>query len=334
MIPQRDPPEPKPARGFVLGKFMPPHAGHVFLCDFARAYCRQLTILVCSLPDDPIPGERRLAWMRELFPDCRVLPFTEVVPQAPEDHPDFWDIWRGIVLASHPEPIDVVFASESYGARLAAEVGARFVPVDPGREMLGVSGTAVRADPFGQWRHIPAPVRPWFAGRVCLFGPESTGKTTLTQRLARHFDTVAVAEYGRTYTDAFGVDCTPTDLARIASGHMASVTAAARAANCILICDTDPVLTAVWSDMLVGARDPWFAGFDDLCDLYLLTSVDAPWVDDGTRYFPDDAERRRFFELCRGELDRRGARYVILSGDWETKFQAALKAVGEAFPGL
>ena len=63
----------KPKRGFVLGKFMPPHAGHVYLCDFGRAYVDELTILVCSLPDDPIPGELRLQWMREMFPSTRVM---------------------------------------------------------------------------------------------------------------------------------------------------------------------------------------------------------------------------------------------------------------------
>ena len=47
--------------------------GHVLLCDSARRLVDRLTILVCSLPDDPIPGPARLAWMRELFPTCRVI---------------------------------------------------------------------------------------------------------------------------------------------------------------------------------------------------------------------------------------------------------------------
>ena len=54
---------PGKGRGFVLGKFMPPHQGHVLLCDFARAYCETLTILVCSLESEPIPGRLRHAWM-------------------------------------------------------------------------------------------------------------------------------------------------------------------------------------------------------------------------------------------------------------------------------
>src|SRR5947207_13650094 len=100
-------------RGFVLGKFLPPHAGHVTLVRSARQLVDELTVLRCSLSDDPSPGEMRLEWMRGLFPDCRVLWCSEPAPQHPGDDPDFWQIWERIVAHHHPEPIDYVFAGES-----------------------------------------------------------------------------------------------------------------------------------------------------------------------------------------------------------------------------
>ncbi|WP_425229880.1 hypothetical protein [Sphingomonas sp.] len=151
--------------GFLLGKFMPPHAGHQLLCDTAVSECERLTILVCWLPDDPVPGPLRLDWMRSLYPGARVLGHDAIVPQEPSEHPDFWPIWRSIVRAAHPEPIARVFASESYGARLAAEVGARFHPVDIARKRVALSGTMVRADPSRHWTLLPAPVRAWYAGQ-------------------------------------------------------------------------------------------------------------------------------------------------------------------------
>jgi len=320
-------------RGFLLGKFMPPHAGHQFLCDFARAYCDELTILVCSLEREPIPGDLRLAWMRELYPDCRVAGFTEEVPQEPGEHSHFWTIWREIVRAAHPEPIDVVFASEAYGARLAEEVGARFVPVDPLRAFAPVSGTAVRRDPVAAWPWLPEPVRRHYRRTVCLFGPESTGKTTLAAALAAEYATCVAPEYGRTYTEVFGVECRPEDLVRIALGHEAAMAAAAKRAGPLMICDTDPVLTAVWSDMLTGGRDPQLANAP-LCDLYLLTDVDEPWVDDGTRYFPDESTRRRFFQACERELVVHGARYVRIGGPYETRLAQARAAIDDAFPAV
>ena len=322
-----------PETGFVLGKFMPPHLGHVFMCDFARAYCRRLTILVCSLKDDPVPGVLRYRWMQALFPGCDVKWCQEDLPQAPEDHPDFWPIWRDVVARYAGSP-DVVFASEDYGARLAAETGARFVPVDRARQVVPVSATMIRNDPFRHWDFLPVPVRPYYAKRVVLFGPESTGKSTLAAQLAKRFDTVHVPEYARTYTDAFGTAVTAIDLERIAEGQRASLSAARRRANRIVIEDTDRLLTAVWSDMLLGSRAPAIGLIDDPADLYLLCDIDLPWDDDGTRYFPAPADRQRFFEACRAELEAWGLPYVVIQGTGQAREDAAAAAIMTAFPGL
>ena len=145
--------------GFLLGKFLPLHAGHQLLIETACAMVDRLTILVCWLPDDPIPGKLRLQWVRDLYPDCNVIGHGAVVPQEPADDPDFWGIWTDIVRTAHPSPIDMVFASETYGEELAARVGARFVPVDIDRTALPVSGSAVRAHPGAQWSWLAEPVR-------------------------------------------------------------------------------------------------------------------------------------------------------------------------------
>lgn len=313
---------------------MPPHLGHIYLCDFARHFCERLTILVCSLPDDPIPGELRFRWMQEMFADCDIQWHAEPVPQEPADHPDFWPIWRDIVVNAAGRP-DVVFASEDYGHRLAQEVGAQFVPVDRLRQVVPTSGTAVRTDPFANWRFLPEPVRTHFVKRICLFGPESTGKTTLATTLAKRWDTVCAPEYGRTFTDAFGTELSEADLQAIVRGHLAGVSAARRQANRILIEDTDPLLTAVWSEMLFGRRAAWLNDDFELADLYLLLDPTPSWTDDGTRYFPDTDTRRRFHQLCEDELVRRGARYVSIGGiDWASREADAVEAVLDAFPAL
>lgn len=317
-------------RGFLLGKFMPPHAGHQLLVETAAALVDMLTVLVCWLPDDPIPGPERLAWMRELFPSCRVLGHGAVVPQEPSDHPDFWPIWRGIVRQAHPEPIDLVFASEDYGARLAAEVGARFRPVDPPRGGEPVSASAVRTDPWACWDHLPPPVRGHYARTICLHGPESVGKSTLARQLAAHFCTLYAPEYGRTWCDQFGIELSDADLVAIARTQEAMATSLRRRCNRRLILDTDPLMTAVWSDMLLGRRDPWFDRWRGHADLYLLLEADLPWVDDGARVFGGPAERGRFAAACRAELDARGVRWAAVSGQGEARVAAALAAIAAA----
>lgn len=316
--------------GFLLGKFMPPHAGHQLLIETAAALVDELTVLVCWLPDDPIPGALRLAWMRELFPAVRVVGHDAVVPQAPEEHPDFWSIWRGIVRAAHPAPIDLVFASEAYGERLAREVGARFHPVDPPREGAPVSASAVRADPMAMWEQLPPPVRGHYARTICLHGPESVGKSTLAAALAGHFATSHVPEYGRTWCAAHGDTPSMAELVTIARTQDAMAASLKRRCNRRLILDTDPLMTAVWAEMMLGVRDPWFAEWQGHADLYLLLDIDLPWHDDGTRLFGDEAARRRFHGLCRDELDRRGVPWASVGGTGSARLENALAAIAAA----
>jgi HTH-type transcriptional repressor of NAD biosynthesis genes len=212
----------KTGHGLILGKFLPPHAGHQYLVQFAQNFVERLTVLVCSLPGEPIPGRLRYEWMCELFPSARIVHITYDLPQAPHEHPQFWDLWRKTVLAAAGEPIDFIFASEDYGYRLGEEVGATFIPVDLGRELVPTSGTAIRARPLDNWRFIPECVRPYFVKRVCLFGPESTGKSTLARDLASHFQTVYVAEFARGLLDPKQGVCSVSDIPLIARGQAAA----------------------------------------------------------------------------------------------------------------
>ena len=311
----------------ILGKFLPPHAGHQYLVDFARAFCERLTVLVCSVEREPIPGALRYAWMRELFPDVRIIHVTEELPQEPAEHARFWEIWREAIHRAVGEPIDFVFASEDYGQRLAAELGAMFVPVDPGRSAVAVSGSAIRAAPLKHWEQIPGCVRPYFVKRVCLFGPESTGKSTLASDLATHFDTVHVPEFARGWLDPRQGVCTPADIPIIARGQAAAEDALARQANRVLFCDTDLLLTTVWSDVLFGNCPPWIQDEAQRrrYDLYLLLDVDVPWVDDLQRYLPE--RRQEFFERCRRVLDEHRRPWVTIFGDWVDRFRCACQQV-------
>ena len=163
--------------------------------------------------------------------------------------------------------------------------------------------------------------------RICLHGPESVGKSMLAAQLAAHFGTVVVPEYGRTYCEQFGTDLTNADLIEIARVQAAMTNSAARQCSGTLILDTDPLMTAVWSDMMLGTRDPWFAAFDDYADVYLLLDIDLPWVDDGTRIYGDGKDRARFFALCQQELERRGVRWTRVSGMGSDRLANALTAI-------
>ncbi|HJP68966.1 MAG TPA: AAA family ATPase [Sphingomicrobium sp.] len=321
-------------RGFLLGKFMPPHAGHVTLIQSGRALVDELTVLLCSQPDDPIPGELRFGWMQEIFPDCRVLRHCEAAPQQPSDDPQFWQIWSKIVSRYHPEPIDYLFAGESYGAQLAHHVGGTFVPLggrilkaDQG-SIGGISASAVRDAPWSYWDFLPHPVRSHYGVTICLHGIESVGKSTLAERLAEHYRTTLVPEYGRSHCEVHGTDCREDDLMLIGEAQQAMINAARPWANRLLIADTDALMTAAWSQMMIGYTPDQL-----IChrkaDLYLMLAHDAPFVDDGTRVYKTPDQRDRFHKVVRDTLVLSRANFVEIRGSWDERFMAAVAAIDE-----
>jgi HTH-type transcriptional repressor of NAD biosynthesis genes len=313
--------------GLVLGKFYPPHRGHQLLVSFAQAYVDDLTILVETNRRETIPGLQRVEWMRDLFPHSRVLHLTDENPQSPNEHPDFWNIWLQSIRRHLPMGPDYVFASEEYGQPLAQVLGATFIPCNIARDIMSISGTAVRADPLRNWEYLPEIVRPYFLKRVCIVGGESSGKSTLAAALAAELKTKHVPEYARIYLERRGGLCTKDDMLPIARGQVALETALAREANRVLISDTDALLSQVWSEFLFNGVSPELQALADKqhFDLYLLLSPDLPWVADTVRYLPH--QRQEFFERCRTLLEDTKRPYVIISGSGDARLQNALNAV-------
>ncbi len=162
---------------------------------------------------------------------------------------------------------------------------------------------------------------------ICLHGPESTGKSTIAPRLAEYLGGEVVDEYGREYAEARGIEFTMRDLIEIAKTHDAGARTLLAAGIGPLILDTDPLMTAVWADMLFGERDPWFDEWQGTADFYLLFDIDLPWQADGTRMFGTEELRRRFFELSKAELERRGVPWALVSGQGEARYANAVAAI-------
>jgi NadR type nicotinamide-nucleotide adenylyltransferase len=168
--------------------------------------------------------------------------------------------------------------------------------------------------------------------RICLHGPESTGKSTLATTLAAHFGCEVVPEYGRAYCEAHGTDIRMAELVYIAQTQDGmNRAAAARGAELgaqYVLFDTDPLITEVWAQMMFDQSEAWFAGFAGYADLYLLLDIDLPFVDDGLRVYSGATDRQHFFELCKAELDSRGVRYALIQGEGQARLAAALAAIG------
>lgn len=173
--------------------------------------------------------------------------------------------------------------------------------------------------------------------RVVLFGTESTGKSTLAERLAARFGAPWSAEHVREYWDSHDGVITAADLDAIARGQVAAEdAAAARGAEAgarVVLHDTDLLTCTVWDDLLFpGACPEWVrseaARRARATDLFLFCDTDLPWAPDPQRCFPDDAGRAMSRRVFLDALERTGARWVRIwgaDGEREARAVAAVE---------
>jgi NadR type nicotinamide-nucleotide adenylyltransferase len=166
---------------------------------------------------------------------------------------------------------------------------------------------------------------------VCLTGPESTGKSTLAQRLAEWAGTEWVPEASRVYAERKAGPLTARDVGPIAREHIVLADAAAERVRGqdgpLLILDADLLSTVVYARHYYGAAPAWVerAERQRRADLYLLCDVDVPWIPDGIRDRPE--HRDEMLALFQRALARRRAAVVRVRGDWDERWKIAREAV-------
>jgi NadR type nicotinamide-nucleotide adenylyltransferase len=165
--------------------------------------------------------------------------------------------------------------------------------------------------------------------KVVIIGPESTGKSTLSQALARELHTVWVPEYAREYLEAREDSYQESDLLEIAKGQIRTEDEYLARANDTLICDTDLNVIKVWSEHNYRRCNRWVLEqiAERRYDLYLLTYIDIPWQDDPLREHHEDNMRRYFYEQYRDIVMHSGVKWADVRGDMTARLSTALHAV-------
>lgn len=168
--------------------------------------------------------------------------------------------------------------------------------------------------------------------KVVLFGPESTGKTTLSGQLARYYNSVWVPEYAREYLqDKWNNErktCEPKDLLPIAEGQIKLENKLAQKTDTILVCDTDLLETKVYSEAYyLGYCDPILEKYalENTYDLYFLTYIDTLWEADDLRDKPYD--RLAMFKAFENALIVNNRPYVLLKGNQKKRLETAVKHI-------
>lgn len=165
--------------------------------------------------------------------------------------------------------------------------------------------------------------------KVVVIGPESTGKSTLSEKLAAHFNTVWTPEYAREYLEELGRPYEQDDLWEIAQGQLRLEDEKTLQANGLLICDTDLYVIKVWSEHKYGQVDPRI--LEQIAarpyDLYLLTYIDIPWEDDPQREYPDPQMREYFYRIYRDIVVNSGVPWADIRGSFAEREEKAIEAI-------
>ena len=180
--------------------------------------------------------------------------------------------------------------------------------------------------------------------KIVVVGPESTGKSTLCEKLAAHYNTIWVKEYAREYLLKNGTDYTFENLLDVAKGQIREeeltvdrwrLTATSSADqrpttnDQPVFIDTDMYVMKTWCEFVFGKCHNWILNqiVERKYDLYLLANIDAPWVKDELREYPDLATRERLYHHYKDIMVNQNVPWVDISGDYEERLQKAIKAV-------
>lgn len=169
--------------------------------------------------------------------------------------------------------------------------------------------------------------------KIAVVGPESTGKSTMSAYLAKHYNTVWVPEFARAYCEKLTAPCTWQDEINMFYGQLKLEAELLPQANNLLISDTTFITVKIWSDYTFGETPQMV--LDELpkhpYDLYLLLDIDLPWEEDPLRDFPD--MREHFMDVWHKELKALDANYTIISGSGTDRYQRAVGAIDQFMAG-
>ncbi|MFJ5509330.1 multifunctional transcriptional regulator/nicotinamide-nucleotide adenylyltransferase/ribosylnicotinamide kinase NadR [Pectobacterium jejuense] len=336
--------------GVVFGKFYPLHTGHIYLIQRACSQVDELHVILgydeprdrllfenSSMSQQPTVSDR-LRWLLQTFKYQKNIHIHAFNEQGMEPYPHGWDVWSKGIQAFMQEksitPNFVYTSEEQDAAQYREQLGIEAVLIDPQRSFMNISGSQIRHDPFRYWDYIPTEVKPFFVRTVAILGGESSGKSTLVNKLANIFNTTSAWEYGRDYVFShLGGDemaLQYSDYDKIALGQAQYIDFAVKYANKVAFIDTDFVTTQAFCKKYEGREHPFVQALIDeyRFDLVILLENNTPWVADGLRSLGSTTARSEFQDLLKTMLANNNIPYVyIKESDYDSRFLHCVELV-------
>jgi NadR type nicotinamide-nucleotide adenylyltransferase len=170
--------------------------------------------------------------------------------------------------------------------------------------------------------------------KIVIIGPESTGKSTLSQQLAEHYGTCWCPEYAREYLMSLSGKYTYEDLLKIAKGQAEMEDRLlAQASNGFYFIDTEMYVMKVWCEVAFENCHTWIMkqAARRTYSLYLLCNVDLPWQPDTLREYPDLPMRQRLFRMYKDIMVNQNTAWALISGTDGQRLDSAVSIIDTFF---
>lgn len=317
-------------KGFVFGKFYPFHIGHQKMIEFALEK-GSVTVLVCAEEKEKIDGNIRKEWIKKTFKNnknLKVKVFKYDENNFPNTSVSDWEvskIWSQ-VFKEYFKDEDFLVTSEEYGEMLSMIMDIDHFMFDENRESIQISASEIRESLFENWNYLPLSVQKYFALKVVFLGTESTGKTIMTNNLSEYFKSNKVSEAGRDLiSDSKEFDF--NDLEKVYTEHANRIENVNYQESFLTLIDTDIHITKSYSEFIFGKKlsVPKEIIEKNKADLYLYSTKDAEYIQDGTRLEIDD--RNKLDESHRNILKEDNIDFLEISGSWNDREKMAVENI-------
>ncbi|WP_028972713.1 AAA family ATPase [Spirochaeta cellobiosiphila] len=309
--------------GLTLGKYAPFHKGHQFVIDTALKEVDELIVIIYDTDLIPIPLQVRAKWIRSLYPQVKVI-------EAWDGPPEVEDIkvvekQEEEYVSSLIQGINIThfYCSEYYGDHMSKALGAIDRRVDEKRLHCPISATKIRSNPYHYKEYLDPVVYRDMITKVVFMGAMSTGKSTITEALAKRFHTSFAPEYGREYWTTHQIDRRIGFEAfnDIAAGHIEREEIAFAQANKYCFVDTNAITTYMYALDYHGKAPDYLAKVAHenykRYDLFFLCDDDIPYDDTWDR--SGEQKRSTFHKQVIADLKERNIPYIILRGSVEER---------------
>ena len=167
--------------------------------------------------------------------------------------------------------------------------------------------------------------------KIVVLGPESTGKSTLCEALAKHYNTQWCPEYARQFLNENGTNYNYDDLLTIAKGQLDNEDKFVKKATQMLIIDTDMYVMKVWCEYVFNNCHPFILEKinERKYDAYLLCDIDLPWTADGMREYPNEAPRKELFTIYKELLINQKTPWGIVTGSENVRTENAIALIDQ-----